>query len=157
MHEHIGFIRGYSVDSIMKRLLFVVIVTTSVDVVEAELVCVLGGSHDTDPVPERVLLQELFCEVLKVALGQGDAGCHSDFRVSIANNFDVLSKLASLTIDFDSIVQELLKVCAVKNTICSRLGVVDNEFVLGGRCLVAGRGLGGLHRKKRVGLSLLRG
>lgn len=38
------------------------------DVVEAELVNVLGRCDNTNPVPKRVLLQELFSQVLEVTL-----------------------------------------------------------------------------------------
>lgn len=52
------------------------------DVVEAELVSILGGSDDPDPVTEGVLLQELLGEVLKVPLGDGDVGGHGDVGVA---------------------------------------------------------------------------
>lgn len=52
------------------------------DVVEAELVGVLGRSNDTNPVAEGVLLQELLGEVLEVALRDGDV--RSDGQVGVA-------------------------------------------------------------------------
>ena len=52
------------------------------DVVEAELVGVLGRSNDADPVPELVLLQELLGEVLEVALRDGDAGGHGEVDIT---------------------------------------------------------------------------
>ena len=52
------------------------------DVVEAELVGILGRSNDTNPVTELVLLQELLGEVLEVALGDGDGGGHGDVDIA---------------------------------------------------------------------------
>ena len=54
------------------------------DVVEAELVRVLRGRDDADPVPQRVLLEELFGEVLDVPLGERDVRRHGDLRVACA-------------------------------------------------------------------------
>ena len=52
------------------------------DVVEAELVGVLGRSNDTNPVAEGVLLQELLGEVLEVALREGYARGNSDAHIA---------------------------------------------------------------------------
>jgi len=54
---------------ILKQLLFIVIVAPNVNVIEAELIRILGRGHNTDPVPKRILLQELFSEVFEVSLG----------------------------------------------------------------------------------------
>ena len=81
--------------------LILLFLLTSLDVVEAELVDVLRGSDDTgrhvspnvhtvkveklgvpNPVTEGVLLQELFGEVLKVPLGEGDVRSHSNGLVA---------------------------------------------------------------------------
>jgi len=50
------------------QLLLVLIIGGVIDVVEAELVLVLGRGNDTNPIPEAVLLQELFGKIFEVAL-----------------------------------------------------------------------------------------
>ena len=84
--------------------LILLFLLTSLDVVEAELVDVLRGSDDTgrhvspnvhtvkveklgvpNPVTEGVLLQELFGEVLKVPLGEGDVRGHGELLVTWRN------------------------------------------------------------------------
>ena len=81
--------------------LLLLLLITRLDVVEAELVDVLRGGDDTgrhvspnvhtvkveklgvpNPVTEGVLLQELFGEVLKVPLGEGDVRSHSNGLVA---------------------------------------------------------------------------
>merc|ERR1712168_1762881 len=52
-------------------LLFLFLV---VDLEVAELVGVLGGCHDAEPIAQVVLLQVLFGEILKVTLGESDIG-----------------------------------------------------------------------------------
>ena len=113
------------------------------NVVELERVVVFRGGNDTDPVPQAVLLQELFGEILEVSLGEGDVGGDGDLVVPIADNLDVLAKLADLALDLDAVVQELFKVCAIEDTVRGRLRVVDDELVLGGGLLGGGSGLEG--------------
>ena len=79
--------------------LLLLIIITRLDVVEAELVnvlgrgddarermrtelYVLGGMHIPNPVTQGVLLEELFGEVLQVPLGQGDVGGDGDLGVA---------------------------------------------------------------------------
>jgi len=113
------------------RLLFLFVII-SADVVELECVAVLGGGNDTDPVPESVLLQELFGEVLEVSLGQRDARGHGKLVVGgIPSNLHIFTKLTCFAFDLDTVVQEFFKVGAVEDLVSSRLRVVDNEFVLG--------------------------
>jgi hypothetical protein len=113
------------------------------NVVELERIVVFGGSNDTNPVPQAVLLQELFGEILEVSLGEGDVGGNGDFVVTIADNLDIFAKLADLALDLDAVVQKLFKVCAVEDTVRSGLRVVDDELVLGGGLLGGGSGLEG--------------
>ena len=54
--------------------LILLFLLTSLDVVEAELVGVLGRSDNPNPVAESVLLQEFLREVLEVTLRDGDVG-----------------------------------------------------------------------------------
>jgi len=56
--------------------------------------------------------------------------------------------LTSLSVDLDTIVKKLFKICTIKNPICSGLRIVDNKFVLGGNNF-SGSGLGLSKKKKK--------
>ena len=56
-------------------------------------------------------------------------------------DLDVVTELASLALDLNAIVQELLKSRAVEDTVASGTGVVDDELVLSSSGL-SGGGLG---------------
>jgi len=64
----------------------------------------------------------------------------------------MFTKLASLALHLDAIVEELLKVGTVEYTVRSGLGVVDHEFVLGSNSFCSGLWL----RGRKPGISLLR-
>lgn len=67
---------------------------------------------------------------------------------TIAVDLDVLTELARLAIDLDTVVEELLKGRTVENTVAGRTGVVDRELVLSS----SGLSSGGLTlRKERRG------
>ena len=51
---------------------------------------------------------------------------------TFAVDLDVVTKVSSLVIDLNSVVQELFESSAVENTISSRTGVIDNKLVLSG-------------------------
>lgn len=57
---------------------------------------------------------------------------------TIAVDLDVLTELARLAIDLDTVVEELLKGRAVENTIAGGTGVVDRELVLSSSGLSSG-------------------
>ena len=56
-------------------------------------------------------------------------------------DLDVVTELASLALDLDAVVQELLKGRAVEDTVASGTGVVDDELVLSSTRLGSGLGL----------------
>ena len=71
---------------------------------------------------------------------------------TIPGYFYVITKLASLALDLDAIMQELFEIRTVKNTVICRLRVVDDEFMLCSRSFASGSfGL-----EKFAGVSLLR-
>ena len=70
---------------------------------------------------------------------------------------DILTKLTSLALDLDTVVQELLECRTVKDTVTRGTGVVNDELVLSSSSL-SGGGLG-LHREEeeeKPSVSLLR-
>ena len=62
-------------------------------------------------------------------------------------DLDLVTELTGLAIDLDAVVEELLEVRAVKDTVASRARVVDDELVLSSSRL-SGGGLG-LHKEER--------
>jgi len=99
------------------RLLLLLLAIITGDVIETELVDILRGCDNSNPVSEGVLLQELFSEVLKVPLREWNVGGDSEFGVSIADNFNVVAELSSLAVDFYAIMEELLEVSTIENTV----------------------------------------
>jgi len=122
----------------IELLVILLLVSATRDVVELERVVILGGGDDADPVAQAVLLQELFCEVLEVALREGDVGGDGDLGVAITDDLDVVTKLAGLALDLDAVVEELFEVCAVKDTVRGGLRVVNDKLVLLSSRLVGG-------------------
>ena len=73
-------------------------------------------------------------------------------------DLDVVTELARLAIDLDTVVQELLEGRAVKDTVVGRTGVVNDELVLSSGNF-GGSGLGLEHHTEEKGeprISLLR-
>lgn len=62
---------------------------------------------------------------------------------TITDDLDVLAELSSFTLDLDTVMEELLEVSSVEDTVGGGLRVVDDEFVLGGSTL-GGGDFGGL-------------
>lgn len=52
------------------------------DVEELDLVALLGGGDDTEPVTELLLAEVLLGQVLEVALGEGDVGVDPDLALT---------------------------------------------------------------------------
>lgn len=49
---------------------------------------------------------------------------------TLLGDLDGLAKVSGLAIDFYSVMEELLKVAPVEDTIVCRLGIVNEKFVL---------------------------
>ena len=71
-------------------------------------------------------------------------------------DLDVLAKLASLALDLDTVVQELLESRAIEDTVTRGTGVVDNKLVLSTSSLGGGLGLHSRRTERRSRVSLLR-
>lgn len=60
---------------------------------------------------------------------------------TIAVNLDILTKLTSLALDLDTVVQELLECRTVKDTVTRGTGVVNDELMFGSSGLGGSLGL----------------
>ncbi len=118
-------------------LLFLLVV---VDLEVPELVGVLGGGHDAQPVPQVVLLEVLLGQVLEVPLAEGHGGGEHE-PVLLPGEGDVLAEVARLAADLDALPQVGLEVAAVHDAVLDRVGAVDGEAQLG---LLVDLGGGGL-------------
>ena len=96
----------------------------------------LGRGHDAEPVTQLGALQELLREVLEVALREGDRGLHPDLALALTGDLHDIAELASLAVDLDAVVQELLESVGVKDTVAGGTREVNEEAVtLGSRTL----------------------
>ena len=100
-----------------------------VDLEVSELIAVLGVGHNTEPVPEVVLLQVLLGEVLQVSLGEGDVGGEGDLSL-LPLHGELLAEVAGLASNLDALLEVLLEVSAVHDTILDGVGAVNEELDL---------------------------
>lgn len=76
-----------------------------------------------------MLLEELLCKVLEVALGEVLVGSDSELGIIAASNVHLVGETTSATLDLDAIVKELLKGSGIKDLVTSRAGAVNDELV----------------------------
>ena len=100
-----------------------------VDLEVSELVAVLGVGNHTQPVSQVVLLQVLLGEVLQVSLGEGDVGGEGDLGL-LPLHGELLAEVAGLASDLDALLEVLLEVSAVHDTILDGVGAVNEELDL---------------------------
>lgn len=93
----------------LSHLLGLLLSLSIIDVEEADLVGVLGGGDDTEPITDLGLLEELLNQVLEVALGEGSLSLNDDLGL-LAGDLDRLSELAGLSVNLDAGLQEVGKV-----------------------------------------------
>jgi len=107
----------------MKTQLVIILVftrTRTINVVEAKLVYVFRRRDNANPVTKGVLLQELFGQILEVALRQRYTRGDGEFGVALTLYFYVVAELASFALDLDAVVQELFEIRTVKDTVIGR-------------------------------------
>jgi len=102
------------------QLVIILVFTRTINVVEAKLVDIFRRRNNANPVTKGVLLQELFGQVLEIALGQRYAGGDGEFGVAITGYFDVVAELASFALDLNAVVQELFEIRTVEDTVIGR-------------------------------------
>ena len=100
-----------------------------VDLEVSELIAVLGVGHNTEPVPEVVLLQVLLGEVLEISLGEGDIGGEGNLGL-LPLHGELLAEVAGLSSDLDALLEILLKVSTVHDAILNGVGAVNEELNL---------------------------
>lgn len=91
-----------------ERLLILILLSILlVDVEIAQLIGGLAACNHMEPVTQLLLLQVLFGEVLKVALGESSVSAHENLAL-VAANGDELAKVAHLAVHLDAIKEEFL-------------------------------------------------
>lgn len=96
------------------------------DIEVLDLVGLLVLGDDVEELPKAVLFQVFLGKVLEVPLGEGHGADDIDFR-SVIGNFDLVSKFASLAINFDPLTQILGEVGRDEDLVLDGLGAVDGE------------------------------
>merc|ERR1712071_487233 len=101
-------------------------------VVEAEvleLVRVLGAGHHAQVVTQAVLLQVLLGQVLQVPLAHLDVVACTDGDLALCTlNVQVLAKVLGLAIHLDAVMEELLKVRGLHESILHWVSAVNDEL-----------------------------
>merc|ERR1712071_425041 len=124
--------------------LLLVIVALLLIVVEAEvleLVRVLGAGHHAQVVTQAGLLQVLLGQVLQVPLAHLDVIACTDSDLALCTlNVQVLAKVLGLAVHLDALLEELLKVRSLHESILHRMSAVHNE--LDSFCLLLSLALG---------------
>merc|ERR1719264_2160533 len=110
-------------------VVLILLVVLVVDLEVAELVGVLGGGDDAQPVPQVVLFEVLLGEVLEVPLGEGNRGGEHDL-VLLLGEGDVLAKVLRLAGHLDALLEVRLKVAAVHDAVLDGVRAVDGEAEL---------------------------
>ena len=87
----------------------------------------VGGNH-IEKLPEAVLLEVFFGEVLQVSLREVDIGLDSDPLV-VGVHLHALTEVPSAAANFDACSEELSEVGCVEDLILNGLGAVDGEGV----------------------------
>jgi len=100
-----------------------------VDLEVSQLVGVLGGGNNSQPIPEVVLLQVLLGQVLQIPLGEWDVGGQVDLSLSPLEG-QVIAEVTDLASDLNPLLQILLEIGAVHDSILDGVGAVDHELNL---------------------------
>lgn len=113
----------------MKCLLFIFLLLVRKDKVEeSKLVDVLRGSDNTEPVSERVLLQESLGEVLDVLARE--LGVRDNLNlVAGSRHLDSVAKVASSVVDLDVFNKEFLEGGHVDDSIFGVGRAVNDELL----------------------------
>lgn len=106
-------------------LLFLSLTTGDLEV--SQLVRVLAVGNNVQEITKLGLLQELLGQVLQVSLGERKLGRDRHLRL-VRGDLDLASKLASLAVDLDAVVKELVEGIDIEHLILHRLGAVNGEL-----------------------------
>jgi hypothetical protein len=85
----------------------VVILRLVIDIVVAKFVRVFGRRHNPHPIPQTMLLQVLFGQVLEVAFGKWARGDDGNLALHPGHSHRI-AELPSLAVDLNPLVQKLL-------------------------------------------------
>lgn len=107
------------------NLIIILLLLIIHNIEEPQLIHALTRAHHTQPIPQLLLLQELFGEVLEVAAGELDVAHDLDLVAADLADLDAVAEVACAALDLDALVQELLEGADVKNFIGDGLGTVD--------------------------------
>ena len=89
----------YKIKSLFVLVFFLLFVIVDLEV--SELIRVLGGGNDTEPVPQIVLLQVFLGQILQIPLAEGNSGSENDLVLFTAKSH-ILAKVAGFARDLKS-------------------------------------------------------
>jgi len=118
---------------------FLLIILVSVivnDVEESELVDTLRSRHNTEPIPELLLLEELLGQVLEVSSREVDVRNNLDLSIANLRDLHNVAEVTDTAVDLDLVLEELLEGGDIEDFVAGGLRGVDDEL-LSNLCLLA--------------------
>jgi len=111
-------------------LLFNLFLVTSANAEVPELVRVLASGDNTKVITQLLLLKVPLGEVLQLTLGEAQVGGGGDSELgSVTGDGNIVgSKVSSLVVDLDTVMEVLLEGSNIQDLIVDGLRTVDDEF-----------------------------
>merc|ERR1740121_143967 len=103
------------------------LIVITVDVEVAELVHLLARGYNMEEIPELLLLEVLLGQILQVTFGKWELSSNSDLGVAVQSHLNFLAQVSLLSVDFDSVVKEVLQVLSHHDIVINRLLTVNGE------------------------------
>jgi hypothetical protein len=109
------------------RGLLVLLGISTADLEVSQLVGVLAGRDDVQEITQLLLLEVLLGQVLQVSLGKGKLSLDVDLGL-LAGDDDLGTEVASLVVDLDAVVEELLEGDGVEDLVLNGVAAVNGEL-----------------------------
>lgn len=109
-------------------ILVLLLLLVLVDLEVAQLIALLAVGDDTQPVSEVVLLQIFFGEIFQIPFGERHLGSDSDLALASLDGHNPSAKVTSFPVHLDPLLQELLKIGSVHDSIFYRVSAVKGEL-----------------------------
>jgi hypothetical protein len=93
----------------------------------SELVRLLAGGNNAQPITELLFLQVLLDQVFEVSLRKGGLGKNSDFSL-LALELDSFTKSSSLSVNLDVLGEEGFKTSGIEDSVFNGLTAIENKF-----------------------------
>jgi hypothetical protein len=93
-----------------------------------QLVTLFAVGDNTQPVSEAVLLQIFFGEIFQIPFGERHLRSDSDLALALFDGHNSSAKIASFPIHLDSLLEALLKIGSIHDSIFYKVSAVQGEL-----------------------------